>query len=181
MPEKIPEEDENEENSIPKVPKQVLKDKLWKIVDEGKPSELKAFFSTYEKGQTEIPINEVDLDYDEDGGHVLMYCVKEGCDRAPSKGRDHVECARILVDKGAVVNQQDKAERTPLNWAVLHKHTSFVSTLMQLGADPTLCDHDGISPFHLAIQLGSKDCVQMLSSDQEKEVSPRLNNYNCTV
>ncbi|XP_033734399.1 uncharacterized protein LOC117323345 isoform X4 [Pecten maximus] len=165
------EEDEQEEDDkdpTPVVSPQALKDRLWTLVTEGKFNDLKKFFHIFRK--VDIPLDEDNDDFDEDGGNVLMQCVKEGCDRGPTSfGRDYIRCCRLLVEKGASTDDQDKAGRTPLHWAVFSKNISFVNELLESGADPSIRDQDGMDPFHLSIIIGAKEIFNAIVRDREIE------------
>ncbi|XP_078316219.1 uncharacterized protein LOC111129666 isoform X11 [Crassostrea virginica] len=146
-----------------------LMEKMWSAVETGKDKELRKFFNQNE--ERDIPVNRDNEEFDEDGGHVLIFCVKEGCSRGNSFGRDFVQCVRILLtNEDLDINVQDKSERTALHWAVLGKNVNFCTLLMNAGADPTIEDHDGLSPFHIAIQKGYKDILKILSHEQDREI-----------
>lgn len=147
-----------------------LMENMWTAVETGKDKELRKFFSKNE--ERDIPLNRDNEEFDEDGGHILIFCVKEGCSRGNSFGRDFVQCFRILLNNDNLdIDVQDKSERTALHWAVLGKNTQFTSLLMKAGADPTIHDHDGLSPFHIAVQKGYKELLKILASNQDKEVT----------
>lgn len=147
-----------------------LMEKMWTAVETGKDKELRKFFSQH--GDRDIPVNRDNEEFDEDGGHILIFCVKEGCSRGNSFGRDFVQCVRILLNSDKLdIDVQDKSERTALHWAVLGKNANFSSLLKNAGADPTIEDHDGLSPFHIAVQKQYKDILKILSNGQDKEVT----------
>ncbi|XP_048733464.1 titin homolog isoform X3 [Ostrea edulis] len=146
-----------------------LMEKMWTAVETGKDKELRKFFSQH--GDRDIPVNRDNEEFDEDGGHILIFCVKEGCSRGNSFGRDFVQCVRILLNSDKLdIDVQDKSERTALHWAVLGKNANFCSLLKNAGADPTIEDHDGLSPFHIAVQKQYKDILKILSNGQDKEI-----------
>nr|XP_034325555.1 titin homolog isoform X16 [Crassostrea gigas] len=146
-----------------------LMENMWTAVETGKDKELRKFFSKNE--ERDIPLNRDNEEFDEDGGHILIFCVKEGCSRGNSFGRDFVQCVRILLNNDNLdIDVQDKSERTALHWAVLGKNTQFTSLLMKAGADPTIHDHDGLSPFHIAVQKGYKELLKILACNQDKEI-----------
>jgi ankyrin repeat protein len=59
--------------------------------------------------------------------------------------RDHLECARLLLDAGANPNQQDVDGCVPL-WAV--QSEPMLDLLLARGADPTIGDQCGFKPSH---------------------------------
>ncbi|KAL4238675.1 Ankyrin repeat [Mactra antiquata] len=152
------------------IPITQLEDKLWKIVTEGKVKNLLAYineFKTHTKFKTAL--NSVDPEYDEDGANIVSYCVKVGRDKGSSfTGKDHGSCLAILVENGANINHKDKANRTPLSWAVYLRYHNYVNKLLKLGADVTIPDQDGYNPFHLAVQSGSKDIVTAIIDNDKK-------------
>lgn len=163
-------DDEDDDEPVPNVPHRVLKERVWTLVTEGKYNELEKFFHIYRK--LDIRLDEYNEDFDEDGGNVLVQCVKEGCDRrGSSKGKDYIKCCRLLVEKGASIDDQDKAGRTPLHWAVFGKSVHFVNELIDGGADASIRDQDGMDPFHLSIIIGAKDVFNAIVRDREVEVS----------
>ena len=77
----------------------------------------------------------------------------------------HIACVcgnlgriKLLIKHGARVNVKDIRDSTPLSLAVLHNHTSIVSTLMsEFGCDP----NDGVS-LHTACVHGNLSMVKTL-------------------
>jgi hypothetical protein len=59
--------------------------------------------------------------------------------------RDHIGCARLLLDAGANPNQQDVDGCVPL-WAV--QSEPMLDLLLAHGADPTIGDQCGLKPSH---------------------------------
>lgn len=151
------------EASIPQ-----LENKLWKAVRDGKVKNLQKFIDDYkDHDKFQHVLNNNDPDYDEDGGHVVIYCVKEGREKGSTfGGRDHGACMSLLVKNGADVNRTDMAHKTALSWAVTFKYNSYASRLLHLGADVSIYDQDGNSPLHIAVYRGYKDIVaSFLDSD----------------
>jgi ankyrin repeat protein len=144
-----------------------LHERFWKLVADGKLADLTKFLVANHENP-DLKVNAQVLD--EDGANILIYCVKEGCDRGPASGRDHVGCSELLVKYGVTLDHPDKTGRTALNWAVLNRNVPLVNKLTEMGADPQICDQDGKSPFHIAVHLGAKDCVNILAKDRPKEV-----------
>jgi N-acyl-D-amino-acid deacylase len=56
---------------------------------------------------------------------------------------DDVEMIRLLVRKGADVNERDKDSVTPLMWAAIGHKTAATRALLELGADPNCVDRFG--------------------------------------
>ena len=58
----------------------------------------------------------------------------------------------VLEKMGKLANIQDRSGRTALYRAVMHCHEECVRWLTQMSADCNLCDANGCSPLHLALQ-----------------------------
>ncbi|XP_052767081.1 ankycorbin-like isoform X3 [Mya arenaria] len=147
-----------------------LQNALWRAVVTGRPRELLKFFQE-QKGHPRLPeiINVTEDDYDEDGGNVLIYCVREGRDKGSVfGGKDYGQCISTLVEHGVDIDFKDKGGKTALSWAVTLKYTNYVGRLLKLGADIALVDQDGLSPFHIAVHKGLKEIASaMLDKDPE--------------
>ena len=153
----------------PETPVYQLVESIWKIVTHGKVKELRNFFEKNE-GHSKFNVDCRNEDYDEDGGNVVIQCVKEGRDRGAAFGRDHFACLGVLVENGADLNFQDKAKRTALSWAVKRKYSVTVTKLLELGAKSDVFDQDEQTPFHIAVQHGYRDMVNLFTSGGNKEV-----------
>ena len=77
-----------------------------------------------------------------DGGGLtpLVYAAREGC----------LECARILVDNGAAVNQTTNYGWSPLLAATQNRHYRLAAYLLDHGANPNLANKGGWTPLYLA-------------------------------
>jgi ankyrin repeat protein len=77
-----------------------------------------------------------------DGGGLtpLVYAAREGC----------LECARLLVEAGADVNQVSNYGWTPLLTATQNRHYKLAAFFLDHGADPNLANKGGWSPLYLA-------------------------------
>src|SRR5215469_11594694 len=97
---------------------------------------------------TEAPPTDFDLDafyrgsQVKDGGGLtpLVYAAREGC----------FDCARVLVEAGANVNQVSNYGWTPLLTATQNKHYKLGAYLLEHGADPNLANKGGWTPLYLA-------------------------------
>jgi ankyrin repeat protein len=74
------------------------------------------------------------------------------------------EIARLLLDRGADVNQQGSPQRriTALMVATYHKQESMVRLLIELGADVNLQDANGHTPLHIASLLNAGHLIPPL-------------------
>ncbi|XP_026271983.1 palmitoyltransferase Hip14 isoform X1 [Frankliniella occidentalis] len=65
------------------------------------------------------------------------------------------EIIRFYISRGALVDAVGgDLMATPLHWATRAGHLGAVVLLMQHGADPLICDGDGLQCIHIAAQLG---------------------------
>ena len=78
-----------------------------------------------------------------DGGGLtpLVFAAREDC----------LECARILVQAGADVNQTSRYGWTPLLTAVQNRHYQLAKYLLEHGADPNIKNKGGWTPLYLAV------------------------------
>ena len=79
---------------------------------------------------------------DTNGGELtpLVYAARQNC----------IECAKILLDAGADVNQTTNYGWTPLLTATQNRNYKLASLLLDKGANPNLRNNGGWSPLYLA-------------------------------
>ena len=77
-----------------------------------------------------------------DGGGLtpLVYAAREDC----------LECAKILLDSGADVNQRTHYGWTALLTATQNRHYKLAAYLLEHGANPNIANNGGWSPLYLA-------------------------------
>lgn len=75
----------------------------------------------------------------------------------------HLEGARYLLDRGALIDAKDKDGRTALMWAAAQGHVPLVKLLLSRGSDPALKDASGVTAIAAATTRGHKDIVKLLS------------------
>jgi uncharacterized protein len=77
-----------------------------------------------------------------DGGGLtpLVYAAREGC----------LECAKVLLDAGANVNQRTHYGWTALLTATQNRHYLLAKYLLDQGADPNIPNNGGWTPLYLA-------------------------------
>lgn len=63
-----------------------------------------------------------------------------------------------------LINSQDNAGRTPLNYACLYNRTANALLLLSSEADPNIADHDGLTPLHRAAFNGLDTLIADLVS-----------------
>ena len=73
-----------------------------------------------------------------------------------------VERVKLLVKKGADVNQADPQGWTPLQNAARHRKDGMIKALIDLGADPNLPDASGLTPLVAAAMRDHVPSVKML-------------------
>jgi ankyrin repeat protein len=73
----------------------------------------------------------------------LLFATRQGC----------TECARILVAKGANLNQADPDGVTPVISAIINGHYDTAGYLVEKGADPNLTDKTGRTALYAAVDM----------------------------
>ncbi len=75
-----------------------------------------------------------------------------------------VECARVLVERGADVDAHGRGwmTGTPLNSAAAGRHADVARLLLERGADPNARQGSGWTPLHSAAHNGDPDMVALL-------------------
>lgn len=75
-------------------------------------------------------------------------------------GKGHLECARVLVDRGADLLSRDKWRMSPLIHAIMPQFTEVVQFLVTENSEVVnMCDKYGKAPLHYAIE---SDCVAIV-------------------
>ncbi|CEM06726.1 unnamed protein product [Vitrella brassicaformis CCMP3155] len=83
-----------------------------------------------------------------------------------ASGSGCVELCRLLIDNGALasIDKYDSKRRTPLLWAVARGAADVCKYLLLKGADPHLPNRKGLEPLHLARQVKSYSCIDVLTA-----------------
>jgi hypothetical protein len=89
--------------------------------------------------------------YPDRGRTMLMIASRQGI----------VDFVRLLLQRGAVANQQDGNGCTALMFAAVHGNSLVVAELLLMGADPMVCNHAG-------------KCALQWARDREHEACERL-------
>ena len=126
-------------NLAPTVQERIVQDKLIDAFANGKKVQLTP-------GGPTVSLEDLADSYGQsgkkDGGGLtpLVYAAREGC----------FECARILLQSGATVNQVTTYGWTPLLTATQNRHYQLAAYFLDHGADPNLANNGGWTPLYLA-------------------------------
>jgi cytochrome c len=75
--------------------------------------------------------------------------------------RQHIDAAKLLIDRGADVNAGSKVAGPPLKAAVAKSNIELITLLLAHGADPNVAVGDQ-TVLHEAVRRGCLDCVKAL-------------------
>lgn len=73
----------------------------------------------------------------------LLFAARQGC----------LDCAKILVDKGAGINETDPNGISPTLIAIINGHYDVAGFLLDKGADPNLADSTGRTALYAAVDF----------------------------
>jgi ankyrin repeat protein len=103
-----------------------------------------------------------------EGLNLLMVAIREA---GQNQRGQFNEVVQLLVQIGCDVNAiDDQYGRTAAHWAVYYHKEDILMELLIAGADVSLPDYSGISPFLLAIQETSVKCVSTMMRYSPKEM-----------
>ena len=85
----------------------------------------------------------------------------------------HLEAVQVLFDHHVDINSQDRTGWTSLYWILSRcgskeKFVDMVRLLLELGADPNICDNDHSTPLHEASSRGLLEAARLLLSHGAK-------------
>ncbi|CAK5035901.1 unnamed protein product [Meloidogyne enterolobii] len=83
----------------------------------------------------------------------------------------HLECVKLLLERGADPNHQDRRIRTAAHCAAAKAQLRVLKLLRQRGASLDLQNYRGDLLFHEAVQVGSKECVDWMLGIEPRFVS----------
>lgn len=86
--------------------------------------------------------------------------------------RDHVEIARLLVEKGAKLESRNKQGFTPLIQAAAAGKLEMVTLLLEKKANPNAEDDVGFTPLKYAVAAGSEPVARALVAGGAKVDKP---------
>jgi ankyrin repeat protein len=113
-----------------------------KLIAEGADVEARSTVNNWERRVTAEPRQKNLMP----GGFTpLLYAARQGC----------LECAKLLLDAGAAVDETDPDGVTPLLSALLSAHFDTAKLLLQRGANPNKWDWWGRTPLYLAVDYNT--------------------------
>lgn len=86
---------------------------------------------------------------------------------AAVKAGEH-ETAKMLIERGADVNQQDEQGWTPLNFAAGRGDLPMAKLLVENGADPFKVGRDNRTPYMIALAAGHVEMVEFLRAVEDE-------------
>ena len=107
----------------------------------------------FEKIKVIIDSGLVDVNAKNNRGWTLLH---EAC------LNDNIECAKLLLDRGAEVNSEDSGSLTPLHWTCRNNDLEFAKLLLDRGADLEAEDDTGWTPLHFACLNDNIECAKLL-------------------
>lgn len=85
----------------------------------------------------------------------------------------HLDCARLLLDRGAKIDAPNSLGWSPLVNAILGNRAPIVELLLEKGASTTLKDGSGRTPLDNALNYKMKAMVELLNKHREKQAAAR--------
>ena len=85
----------------------------------------------------------------------------------------NLEAVQVLLEHNADINAQNIEGKTPLYWVLSdcsskERFVDMVRQLLELGADPNICNNDHTTPLHEASSLGLLEAARLLLSHGAK-------------
>ncbi len=105
--------------------------------------------------------------------NLAQYLAEEGKDPEPlpqDAAAKHAEIAKLLIQRGANVNETNKDNKTPLLWAVTFpNHAPIVKVLLDAGADIHHKNNKGRDAFAIAKDANDPEVLQLLQEKLSQE------------
>uniref|UniRef100_A0A8C9W273 Euchromatic histone-lysine N-methyltransferase 2 n=1 Tax=Scleropages formosus TaxID=113540 RepID=A0A8C9W273_SCLFO len=98
-------------------------------------------------------------------------CQNRRCALHAAAQRGLLEMCYLLIQAGAKVDAQDKAQRTPLLEAIVNNHIDVVRYLIQSGACVYHSEDDGSTGLHHAAKLGNLEIVNLLLGTGQVDIN----------
>ncbi|QDT44039.1 Ankyrin repeats (3 copies) [Gimesia alba] len=76
---------------------------------------------------------------------------------------------KVLIERGAEIDAQDKQGKTPLHYAVEYKNEMLVELLLDSGANSSLVDNNNETPLDIAKRMNFPDIQKRLTEQSKTE------------
>ena len=86
----------------------------------------------------------------------------------------------IQLLAGAQVHAVDNHQKGVLHMAVGANSPAILSVLLENGTDPDVCDEEGNTAMHVAMQLGQVHCVKVLIQESSINLTALNHRYVCS-
>jgi hypothetical protein len=93
----------------------------------------------------------------------------------------HLDTCRLLIDKGALIEEKDRHGLTPLHCAAQEGCIEIVRLLCDRGANIEARDNDGRTPLHLAAYYGHISVEKEIIEVRNAEINARTNNRRTSL
>lgn len=100
-----------------------------------------------------------------DGMTILHLAAKFGNTEATQIILEHCRQTATAMKLNKFINMTDDGSWTSLVWAAEHGHTDIVNYLMNVGADPNICDGESNTVIHWAALSGKSETIYPLLSN----------------
>ncbi|WP_114571711.1 M48 family metallopeptidase [Exiguobacterium flavidum] len=150
---------------------------LQSAVESGTASEVEELLATEDVNATDEEGSNA-LHYlayrdSEDTGLVAQMIIDAGIDTAAEDDYEmtplqsaaylaNLDAVQAMLDAGIPVDQASKSNWTSLHHAVDGEATDAIELLLAAGADPTIENDEGVTPYELALEYGYSDIVKLL-------------------
>jgi ankyrin repeat protein len=79
-----------------------------------------------------------------------------------ASGNNHIEIAKLLIERGADLEAENKWGQTPLHVASRYNHIKMTKLFLDAGADLEAKNKRGQTPLHLASSMNSIEIAKLL-------------------
>lgn len=93
-------------------------------------------------------------------------------------GKNDVELAKIVIDAGANIDEQDRNDNTALHYCVYCKNYELMKYLVDNGANVNIQDSNGNTPLMLAVTRGYKNFSDFLIDNGADKNTKNFNGEN---
>lgn len=83
----------------------------------------------------------------------------------------------MLIQHGANIDQVDSMQRTALAWAARAGQPGNLQILLAMGADPWVCDHNGMAALDWAVDAWEVECIKHLIYHAGPSEDPTIETY----